>query len=151
MDVQCSIAPIRSNGRVDGAVLVVHDITYRKRAEEALRRSEDLFSAIFRQAIVGITEIDLTGRFLMINDRFCEIVGRPREEVLTLTTQDITHADDVPNNMAMLERARITGEDYQLEKRYFVRTDRSSGSTTAFRSCGMPMASRFIWWRWSVT
>lgn len=116
--VQCSIAPIRSNGRVDGAVLVVHDITYRKQAEEALRLSEDLFSAIFRQAIVGITEIDLTGRFLMINDRFCEIVGRPREEVLALRTQDITHADDVPNNMAMLERARATGEDYQLEKRY---------------------------------
>ena len=118
VDVQCSIAPIRSNGRVDGAVLVVHDITYRKRAEEALRLSEDLFSAIFRQAIVGITQIDLSGRFLMINDRFCEIVGRPREEVLTLTTQAITHADDVPSNMAMLERARITGEDYQLEKRY---------------------------------
>ena len=54
----------------------------------------------------------------MVNDRFCEIVGRPREEVLTLTTQDITHADDVPSNMAMLERSRITGEDYQLEKRY---------------------------------
>jgi PAS domain S-box-containing protein len=118
VDVQCSIAPIRSNGRVDGAVLVVHDITYRKRAEEALRRSEDMFSAIFRQAIVGITQIDLSGRFLMVNDRFCEIVGRSREEVLQLSTQDITHADDVPSNMAMLERARDTGEDYQLEKRY---------------------------------
>lgn len=117
--VQCSIAPIRSNGRVDGAVLVVHDITYRKQAEEALRRSKDLFSAIFRQAIVGITEIDLTGQFLMVNDRFCEIVGRSRDEILTLTTQAITHADDVPNNMAMLERSRATGEDYQLEKRYF--------------------------------
>ena len=117
--VQCSIAPIRSNGRIDGAVLVVHDITYRKHAEEALRRSEDLFSAIFRQAIVGITEIDLTGKFLMVNDRFCEIVGRSRDEILTLTTQGITHADDVPNNMAMLERSRTIGEDYQLEKRYF--------------------------------
>jgi two-component system, sensor histidine kinase PdtaS len=124
VDVQCSIAPIQSDGRVDGAVLVVHDITYRKRAEEALRRSEDLFSAIFRQAIVGITEIDLSGRFLMINDRFCEIVGRPREEILTLRTQDITHADDVSSSMAMLERTRITGEDYQLEKRY-VRPDAS--------------------------
>ena len=124
VDVQCSIAPIQSDGRVDGAVLVVHDITYRKRAEEALRRSEDLFSAIFRQAIVGITEIDLSGRFLMVNDRFCEIVGRPREEVLTLRTQDITHADDVSSNVAMLERTRITGEDYQLEKRY-VRPDGS--------------------------
>src|SRR3954451_1922296 len=119
VDVQCSIAPIRTKDRVDGAVLVVHDITDRKRAEEALRRSEDLFSAIFRQAIVGITQIDLTGRFLMVNDRFCEIVARPREEVLKLTTQDITHAEDVSNSMAMLERAGSTGEDYQLEKRYF--------------------------------
>jgi two-component system, sensor histidine kinase PdtaS len=124
VDVQCSIAPIRTNGRVDGAVLVVHDITDRKRAEEALRRSEDLFSAIFRQAIVGITQIDLSGRFLMVNDRFCEIVARPREEVLKLSTQDITHAEDVLNNMTMLERARSTGEDYQLEKRY-VRPDGS--------------------------
>jgi two-component system, sensor histidine kinase PdtaS len=124
VDVQCSIAPIRTNGRVDGAVLVVHDITDRKRAEEALRRSEDLFSAIFRQAIVGITQIDLSGRFLMVNDRFCEIVARPREEVLKLSTQDIAHAEDVLNNMTMLERARSTGEDYQLEKRY-VRPDGS--------------------------
>jgi len=125
VDVLCSNTPILVDGSVGGAVLVVHDITDRKQAEEALRRSEDRFAAIFRQVIVGISQVDLTGRFITVNDRFCDIAGRPMEEVLRLRTQDITHEEDVPANLELMERARRYGEDFQLEKRY-IRPDGSA-------------------------
>jgi PAS domain S-box-containing protein len=118
VDVLCSVAPILTDGGVDGAVVVAHDITDRKRAEEALQRSESRFAAIFRQVIVGITQFDLDGRFLMVNERFCEIVGRPMEDVLEQTSQGISHADDAAATVALMRRAAETGEDFQVEKRY---------------------------------
>src|SRR5262249_31678782 len=53
----------------------------RRRAEEALRASEQQYRAVYDQAAVGIAEVDLTGRFLRANDRYCEIVGYTREEL----------------------------------------------------------------------
>ncbi|HEU0135244.1 MAG TPA: PAS domain-containing protein, partial [Allosphingosinicella sp.] len=52
---------------------VVYDITDRKAAEEALREREGQLSAFIDQATAGFAQVDLTGRFTLVNDRFCEI------------------------------------------------------------------------------
>jgi PAS domain S-box-containing protein len=100
------------------------DITDAKDHEAALRESREQFAAIFNQASVGLAEGDLRGKLLRANDRFCEIVGRPREELLTLSVRDITHAQDVPQHIALFKRAVETGEPFEIEKRY-VRPDGS--------------------------
>ncbi|HYD83764.1 MAG TPA: CHASE sensor domain-containing protein, partial [Opitutus sp.] len=60
-------------------------------SHSALRTSEERLSAVFQQAGAGIAQTDLAGRFLMVNDRYCEIVGRSRETLLELRMQDILH------------------------------------------------------------
>jgi two-component system, chemotaxis family, CheB/CheR fusion protein len=94
------------------------DVTELKQAEEALHESEEQLSAIFSQAAAGFAETDLEGRFLRMNDRYCEIVGRLREELVNLRMQDITHPDDLPRNSPLFRRAIETGEPFEIEKRY---------------------------------
>jgi PAS domain S-box-containing protein len=103
---------------------VVFDISDRKSAEEALREREGQLSAFIDQATAGFAQVDLDGRFTLVNDRFCEIAGRSREELLTLNLLEITHPDDRPANVPKFERAVSDGTPYSHEKRY-VRPDGS--------------------------
>jgi PAS domain S-box-containing protein len=103
---------------------VVYDISDRKAAEEALREREEQLSAFVDQATAGFAQVDLTGRFTLVNDRFCEIAARSREELLATTLQEITHPDDLPANLDKFERAVADGTPFVHEKRY-IRPDGS--------------------------
>jgi PAS domain S-box-containing protein len=93
-------------------------------------------TAILEQATVGFARTDLDGRFVLVNDRYCAIVGRTREELLALRMQDITHPEDLPANLRLFARAIEHREPFVIEKRY-VRPDGSavwvSNSVTAIR------------------
>ena len=95
------------------------DITDRKRAEEALRESEERFRGTFENAAVGIAHTDPERRFLRVNEKFCAIVGYPREELLEKTWHDITHPDDLAASTDV-SAAALRGESpgLPLEKRY---------------------------------
>jgi len=97
----------------------------RRRADEALRESEEASRATFDQAAVGIAHVGTDGRWLRVNDKLCAIVGYPREELLQLTVQDITHRADLEPDLNRVRRV-LSGEiqTYSTEKRY-IRKDRS--------------------------
>jgi len=82
-------------GMPDYFLGVVEDISQRKWTEDALRESEERFCAIFEQASVGIYQIKLSGEFIEVNPRFCEITGYNESELLDLSWQDITNSDDL--------------------------------------------------------
>ena len=82
LNVSLTVSPIvDSQGRVVGGSKIARDITERRQAEEALRESEERFRSIFTQALAGIAQTDLTGRFVQVNQRYCDIVGRSAEEL----------------------------------------------------------------------
>ena len=108
-----------------GFTKITRDLTQRREAELALRASEQRLRATFEQAAVGIALVGLDGRWLLVNDRLLEISGYGRDELLALTFQDITHPDDLAEDLE-LARQTIAGEieTYSLEKRY-IRPDQS--------------------------
>ncbi len=98
---------------------IVEDVTARKRTELELVEMGNRLNATYNLAAVGISEIDMSGRFLAVNDRFCEITGYSREELLTYRFQDITYPDDVKPDTDLFARLKAGEiETYQLEKRY---------------------------------
>ena len=110
------------NGALN-VLVVCQDITDRKRAEDALLESEERFRATFNQAAVGMGLMTPDGRWMQINQRYCDIVGYTEEELQALTIRDITHPDDREESLKqfqLLMEGRI--RNYSLEKRY-VRKD----------------------------
>jgi PAS domain S-box-containing protein len=103
---------------VGGVLVTVVETTDRVRTEEALRTSEGRFAAIFEQTGVGVIQCELDGRFLLANRRFCEIVGRTADELLTLRVPDITHPDHWDTDVALRRRLVADGVPFFVEKRY---------------------------------
>jgi PAS domain S-box-containing protein len=96
------------------------DITERRKAEEAFRQSEEQQRTSFELSTVGMSQADpLTGRFLRVNNRLCEITGYVRDELLSKTVRDLTHPEDREAEWAKFERM-LQGEtdEYRAEKRY---------------------------------
>src|SRR5687768_864159 len=108
-----------------------------RRAEEELRASEERFRVIVNQATAGIAETDLTGKFNLVNDRICEIVGYERAELVKMRMQEITYEEDLPRNLKLFEQMVEEGTPFVIEKRY-VRKDGSqvwvNNSVSAIRS-----------------
>ncbi len=67
-------------GRIIAAIEMVDDITERKRAEEALRESEERFRTLFCEAPIGVAIDGADGRFMDANDAYCSILGYSKEE-----------------------------------------------------------------------
>jgi PAS domain S-box-containing protein len=88
------------------------DITERKKAEKALKESEERFRAIFEGATDGIIAADVkTKRFAFANPRICEITGYSLEELLKLGVSDIIPKKDLPyvlDNIAKQMQGIIT-------------------------------------------
>ncbi|MFH1079868.1 MAG: diguanylate cyclase [Pseudomonadota bacterium] len=110
----------RIGTQIAGAIANAQLFANFKRAENSLRESEERFRALIEQAAVGVAEIEMdTDRFLTVNRRLCELVGRTEEEMLATTFQAITHPDDLhlhEAQTALLLAGKIGY--YALEKRY---------------------------------
>lgn len=106
------------SGQFLGYIGSVIDVTERKQTELDLRASEARFRAIVGQATVGVAQTDLTGRFMLVNPRFCDIVGYSETELLGMTMQQITHPDDLRSNLEQFGRLVQGGPDFVIEKRY---------------------------------
>jgi len=108
--------PVEPHGRFG---LVFKDVTERHAAEVALRDSEDRWRGIFDNAAVGVAQVDLEGRWVRVNGKLAEITGYSADELVGRTFVDITHPDDVQEDLAQRKRL-LAGEidTYTLEKRY---------------------------------
>jgi PAS domain S-box-containing protein len=96
------------------------DVTARMLAEEKLRASEARFRSIFEQAAVGVSEADsVTGHYIRVNQRYCDITGYTNEELLQRTFFDVTHPDDQKDNIELLRRLLAGAiQKFDVEKRY---------------------------------
>lgn len=127
VDVLSSVSPIKNDaGEIIGIASLFQDITALKQTEAARRESEERFHAAFEQAGVGMGLRDIDPhkpRWLRVNQKLCDILGYTSDELLQITTIDLTPPEErdvaIDYNQRLL-RGEI--KDYSREKRY-VRKD----------------------------
>ena len=105
-------------GKIIGAINCLHDITARKRTENALRESEERSRAVIHQSTAGIAGTDLTGHIIFANEKFCSMLGYKERELVGKTIFEITHPGDLAESRRLFHRIVRKAEPYQFEKRY---------------------------------
>ena len=95
------------------------DITDLKNAEAALKLSEQRLGDAIDNAPIGMGLVGLDGHWFKVNEAMCNFIGYSPEELMNLTTSDLTHPDDVAIGREQIERL-LSGEiaTFQIEKRY---------------------------------
>lgn len=106
---------IDHNGKVIGITSLVMNITTRKRAEEALQKSEEKYRDLFEKSLDSICIVDTNGRYLEVNEATEKLFGYSREEFLTMKLSDLVHPDDRENSQLHIEKLKETGfyENYE--------------------------------------
>lgn len=97
------------DGKVFGAMGVSRDITAAKKAEEELRLSEERHRAVYDQAYIGIARIGRVGRFLLVNQRLCDMFGYASEELYKKAFFELTHPSEVGESLKKWD-ALLSGE-----------------------------------------
>jgi diguanylate cyclase (GGDEF)-like protein/PAS domain S-box-containing protein len=107
-------------------VAQIQDITGRMQIEESLRESEQEFRSMFELAGIGAAEADLlTGRYIRVNHKLCEMLGYSVEEMCSRPMLQFTHPDDriVSQEVLTSMVAGAIGE-HTAEKRYLHKSGR---------------------------
>lgn len=113
--------PLRNaQGEITGVIATLHDLTDRRQSAALLEASEKRFHAIFDRSPVGIALTDTrTGRLLQVNPKYCEIVGRTEQDILSRDFQSFTHPEDLAQDIENMRRLASEGaRHFEIQKRY---------------------------------
>jgi PAS domain S-box-containing protein len=109
-----SARPLKDDsGQWRGGVAVVRDVTQHKRAEEALRNSEALYYSLVQSLPISVLRKDVHGRFTFGNQRFCDGLGRPLEQIVGRTDHDFYPPDLADKYARDDRRVMETGEVFE--------------------------------------
>jgi PAS domain S-box-containing protein len=106
-------------GSGNEGVAFVLDLSEQKRAEEALRASEERWSKLAENSSAGIALIAPDGRFIAANLALQKMLGYTEDELQGRTASDITHAEDRAATEAHIAEANEGQRRVRrVEKRY---------------------------------
>ena len=97
----------------------------RENSRGEFKETEDRFRAVFTSAPVGIAIAQPEGRFISVNESFCEMLGYEERELLQMTFLDISHPEDREKTWELAREALDGQRDfYEMEKRYLTKDGR---------------------------
>lgn len=100
-------------------VVILRDISERKRTENRIQESENRFRSSFDFAPIGMALISVDGLWVQVNQALCQIVGYGEKELLHTDFYHMTHADDLVYSREILDPVfQSSLKTTMLEKRY---------------------------------
>lgn len=124
VDVSVTVSPILNDaGKVIGASKVARDITERKRAEAALRKSQEQLLSLVEQAPISIAMLDRDLRYIVTSRRWVVEYGRGRDHLTGQSHYDLH--PDVPDSWKEIHRRGLAGEFLKNDEDLWVQADGS--------------------------
>ena len=122
-----SASVIDLNG-VPNLLGVVRDITDRKRAEDALRESEEKYRSILENIDEAYLELDLKGNIIFFSDSACRISGYSQSEIMGMNFRQYSSPETEKKLKASFNDIYKTGKKWSLNDFELVRKDKSTRS-----------------------
>lgn len=111
------------SGNIGFGIADLHARAAQEQAEQLSRENEKRFREIFEQAAVGITRIDLNGMLLDCNQKFSDLLGFTREELIGKSMKDITHPDDYGSGAQYRKQLANGDSGSRTNEKRFIRKD----------------------------
>lgn len=105
------------NGTITGITSLSTDVTLEVAARKKLEESRQHLDNIISQVSAGIAQTDLQGNFIYVNERFCEITGYSKEELLQRNILNAIHSDDLAESKRLFGKCLSDGKSFCIEKR----------------------------------
>jgi len=103
MYLEVDVVELVEGGDIVGTRSYLWDVTERRQAEEALRKSESRYRILIEQASDGIFIADMQGNCVDVNKNGCTMMGYTREEILRLSLMDMIPEDNLRTNLKRLK------------------------------------------------
>ena len=118
IDVECNISMVKDDrGNYIAGVAIIRDITYRKRAEESLRKSEEKYHNLIEHANDAIVSINRAGMIIGFNKKAEKMFGYSREEMLGKPSYVLIVEQNRKNQRKILEKFAETGFSLSMENK----------------------------------
>jgi PAS domain S-box-containing protein len=109
--IEINAGVINYNGKPADLVMI-RDITERKRTDEALQKSAQQYHTILQTTLDGFWILDLQGHFIDVNEAYCRIIGYSREELLGMTIRDVESLETDPELRQHFQNIIDNGYDF---------------------------------------
>jgi PAS domain S-box-containing protein len=130
-------------------LVIVRDITERKRAAEALRESEERYRTILENIEDGYYEVDVAGNFTFFNDALCRIFGYPADELMGMNNRQYMEAEAAKRAYRAFKEVYLTGKparvfDHEIIKKDGTRRTLEASVSLMSDPTGKPVGLRGI-------
>jgi len=109
--------------------------------------TEDDFRSLFELSAVGAAQVSPEGRYLRVNQKYCQMLGYSEQELLQRAVVDVTYPDDREESAVILSSS-FSGEpeEYSIEKRYLRKDGGLCGRSSNGESCAINTANHSTRW-----
>ena len=84
--------------------------------------SEEIFKTLWETSVTGLSIVSKDGNFVAANPTMCRFLGYSESELQKLTYQDLTHPQDVDDDVEMARRVTVGDIAwYEMDKRYVLK------------------------------
>jgi len=130
-----------AEGRPEGIVGTMTDITMRKQTEAALRESREKYRVMFESLPLGLAVTDTTARFVEVNRAVEELLGSPRARLVGVAAQDrefaVLHLDGTALGPEEYVSVRAVREQRMVQAEHLIR--RADGTARYVSSIAAPL------------